>query len=495
MSQVHCPRCKDAVRIPADLPSAAILRCPLCAEEYPFSEVEAGLPPLVEIVSLPESADEALSQIDDLLSPKAPAANAPLVTAPRVTTSAAGLSMARRRPAESPWRPLILLVEVGLAGVVGIALAVLLLWWLPGQWHRDPLSLKPVAAKYAPWLLPPAHRPFSEVAFEEEEPAPERKRASSQSSTKPKATKPSNPNADAPNANALNSDTEKPPARSKPVNFEEPALSNEPSTEDKNAAQKPAAEPRKQDSSTAAPQDRSSRPAATKMEDLTKGLPPDHWLNQPEAPPEPPDLAWTNSPEISSLLREAERRRKEPPSPKLDFAGRPEPDFVATFRELARVAGQINSEDVGLESARGRLRDWLATLTDQDWKSALEATAKDREKDAIAPRGVIYLAKLKQAAAEGSWLHLEIEPNPGDPTFPVLIDPANFRDCGGEALLGKEIYILASELPDPKRLVTDVPNNIKKTWLIGAIRPADIAADDKASSASEDKSAPQKSAF
>lgn len=461
MSQIHCPRCNDPVRLPADLPSEAVIRCPLCSEEYTYAEVEASLPPMVEIVSLPESSDLALSHIDSLLAPKNSSESAPKVAAPLVSTSASARTSSRRRPAESPWRPLILLVEIALSGIVGIALAVLVLWWLPGQWHRDPLSLKPVASKYAPWLLPPKHRPLADLEPVEEKPAADRKRAAAQASAKPTSTKPKEATSKAqPSTN-----TDKDPTQSKPVNFEEPAQSNEPAPTQKSLDLEMPELPKETELTQEKPK--------TKMEDLTKGLPPDHWLNQPEGPPEPPELVWTSSVEISSLIRDAERRRKEPPKPNFDFPERTEPNFVATFRELARVSGQVSAEDVGMETARTRLREWLSTLPNEDWKAALEASAKDLPKDSIAPRGIVYLANLKLAGAEGSWLHLELEPNPGSPTFPILIDPANFHACGGDELIGKEIYVLAAELPDPRRLVTDVPANIKKTWLVGAIRAAE----------------------
>lgn len=480
MSQTHCPRCGDLVRFPADLPAEAIIRCPLCTEEYAFSEMSAGLPPMVEIISLPQSDRDAIGKLDDLLVAK-PLADAPSLVAPRVSTGTSARSSVRRRPAESPWRPLILLVEIALSGVVGIALAVLVLWWLPGQWHRDPLTLKPVAAKYAPWLLPPAHRPMSDIAPSEEDfPEPTKTTASRTQGSRfsePEAKSNRRPKDDA--QEQAPSETRMQPK--KPV-VTKPTEEKRKETKEEIPTIKPAPPDAVQKASADV-----TEPPATVPNDSPKPkeLPDDHWSKLPEEPPEPPDLLWTNSPDISALLRDAERRRKDPPKPKTEvpetvpgqfpgqFSSTVEPDFVTTFRELARVAGQVNAEDIGLENTRERLKNWLASVTDDEWKKACEATAGILEKPSIAPRGVVYLAKLNSAQAIGSWLHLELDPKPGGLHFPILIDPQLFHASEGDSLIGKEIYLLGSELPDPKRLVADVPSSVQKAWLIGAIRTAE----------------------
>ncbi len=491
MSQTHCPRCGDLVRFPADLPDEAVIRCPLCTEEYAFSEMSAGLPPMVEIISLPESARDAIGKLDELLVAK-PLADAPSLVAPRVSTGTSARSGVRRRPAESPWRPLILLIEIALSGVVGIALAVLVLWWLPGQWHRDPLTLKPVAAKYAPWLLPPAHRPMSDLASGEEDfPEPTKTTASRTQGSRFSEPQPrSNPrpkiNADERAQSDNKAKTKKPvvtsPADKEPTE-KEPTEKEPAEKEPKESTEEiPTIKPAPPEAVQKASADVTEPPAAVPNDSpKPKELPDDHWSKLPEEPPEPPELVWTNSPEISALLRDAERRRKDPPKPKTDvpemvpgqFPGIVEPDFITTFRELARVSGQENAEDIGLEITRERLKAWLASVTDEEWKKACVATATILEKPSIAPRGVIYLAKLNSAQAIGSWLHLELDPKPGDLHFPILIEPQLFHACNGDSLIGKEIYLLGSELPDPKRLVSDVPSSVQKTWLIGALRSAE----------------------
>lgn len=445
MNQSKCPRCGDPVRIPADLPEKAIVRCPLCSQEFEFAEMAVTLPPLLLVVSLPEDRPAANFEFLELAEKTVVAPS--IAAAPRVGGSSVS-SRSRRRPAESPWRPIILLAEIAASGVVGIALAVLVLWWLPGKWHRDPLSLKPVAARYAPWLLPPAHRPRAELVSTDEENLPaQRARASqpqrrNESDAKPSSSrKPAVASLEEPRHETSRDDREIP-------------ADVEPTEEEPAKTPPPVAEP---------PPERQPT-----FEELMA-------MQDPDAL-EPPDLQWTSSPDLTAMIRDATRRRTEGPKPAPAIPELAEPDFTSTFLELARVAGQLNAEDIGREAAQARLREWLPSVTEDEWRKACMATAAVLEKPSIAPRGVIYLARLEAATAEGSWLHLDLDPMPSSPIFPILIEPQLFRDWGGERLIGKEIYVLASELPDPKRLISDVPTGVKTTWLVGAIWDADSSA-------------------
>lgn len=438
MSQTNCPRCGDLLRFPADLSGETQVRCPLCTEEFAFSEMAARLPPMLEIVSLPDSADVELDRIDALLA-LSPSTAVP-AAGPLVSTGA-GRSTSRRRPVESPWRPLILLVEIALAGVVGIALAVLVLWWLPGQWHRDPLALKPYAAKYAPWILPPAHRPLGNLSDEEGE----------------KETMPTNKADGKPSTkDRLRNQTSKSAPLSK-------SLSDNLNGDQRNS-QRDDSSPSLDKSSQGKGNSNETPPSDAELsfEEQLKKL--------SEAELEPPELSWTSSPEISGQLRSIARLQSQAAkSPQSKAA------YLNSFRELARVSSQVNEEDVGMAAVRIRLNAWLESVTDADWESICEATAEDRAKPSVAPRGVVYLGTLKAAVADGSWLHLELDPVPGDPTFPVFIAPSLFHASNGATLIGKKIYVLASELPDPKRLLTDVPLGTQTAWIVGAIQNASPA--------------------
>ena len=59
MNAISCPRCDEQVRVPASLlesPASPdlMLRCPWCSEEFPSSDVQDRLPPMLEFVSPPE---------------------------------------------------------------------------------------------------------------------------------------------------------------------------------------------------------------------------------------------------------------------------------------------------------------------------------------------------------------------------------------------------------------------------------------------------------
>ena len=64
-----CPRCHDALRVPAEnLPADAQARCPWCGEEFPLADVINRLPPVVQILSVDSVAAGAVA----VTSPEAP---------------------------------------------------------------------------------------------------------------------------------------------------------------------------------------------------------------------------------------------------------------------------------------------------------------------------------------------------------------------------------------------------------------------------------------
>ncbi|HMC09767.1 MAG TPA: hypothetical protein VKH44_00695, partial [Pirellulaceae bacterium] len=50
MSTVRCPRCRDEVTVPTRATSRALVRCPLCLEQYLLAEALAGAPPSLVII-------------------------------------------------------------------------------------------------------------------------------------------------------------------------------------------------------------------------------------------------------------------------------------------------------------------------------------------------------------------------------------------------------------------------------------------------------------
>ena len=181
MTTVSCPKCSDQVSVPASAPRSARVRCPLCQEEYDLADALAQLPPALIIVSTGVAEEEPVlaavggmdaatgSHIGSGLdhgfdshleggSEKgfsasvldAEPSHAEMVTAP---TPAFRSSPRPRRKEKSMVGEL---VKIVLGGVVGIGLAIVILWWGPGV----DLGLAPTVDKvsWLRWVLPPKFR-------------------------------------------------------------------------------------------------------------------------------------------------------------------------------------------------------------------------------------------------------------------------------------------------------------------------------------------------
>ncbi len=62
-----CPECARWVRVPGDLDSRSIVRCPLCGKEFPLDEVRRSGPPALEVVTRvepPAGESAGVPQID-----------------------------------------------------------------------------------------------------------------------------------------------------------------------------------------------------------------------------------------------------------------------------------------------------------------------------------------------------------------------------------------------------------------------------------------------
>jgi len=161
MSVAKCPHCHDEVRIPP-VNSTAVVRCPLCQEEYKLAEVLRALPPELIVVEQPGVSGDAMIGSSVVLGrdsqptgePAAPfefneaedtAEKQPAAAAPAVVTTS------RQRKEKSALGEMAKIVA---GGVIGVAIAQLILWWLPSRWARDPFQFGPKASKYAPWIVP-----------------------------------------------------------------------------------------------------------------------------------------------------------------------------------------------------------------------------------------------------------------------------------------------------------------------------------------------------
>lgn len=157
MSVVRCPRCRDEVTVPARATGRALVRCPLCLEQYLLAEALAGAPPLLVIIG----GEVEQAAIDDSGEPgiqyqvasggfasAALDASAPVAASVTVPRSALRTGLRPRRKEQSG---LSLLISVVGGGVLAAPLALLVLWWC-FQW--DELELGPTVAQYAPWIVP-----------------------------------------------------------------------------------------------------------------------------------------------------------------------------------------------------------------------------------------------------------------------------------------------------------------------------------------------------
>src|SRR5438067_2233446 len=135
MTIVRCPRCRDEVTVPAKATPRALVRCPLCLEQYLLAEALANAPPPLVIIggeveqaaierSSPGESEYQLADdrrlgqhfTDSPLEASAPAAAA--VMAPRPAMRAMPRA---RRPEKSG---LLLLVNYAVGGVMGLSLGL-----------------------------------------------------------------------------------------------------------------------------------------------------------------------------------------------------------------------------------------------------------------------------------------------------------------------------------------------------------------------------------
>ena len=177
MTTVSCPKCNDQVSVPSSAPRSARVRCPLCQEEYDLADALAQLPPALIIVSAEVAEDPVLAAVGGMdaatgshigsemdhgfgghlegdsskefsagLLDGGPSRES-LVSAPTPAFRSGP------RPKRQEKSMVGELVKIVLGGVVGIGLAILILWWAAGV----DLGLAPTIAKvsWMKWILPP----------------------------------------------------------------------------------------------------------------------------------------------------------------------------------------------------------------------------------------------------------------------------------------------------------------------------------------------------
>lgn len=176
MTTVSCPKCRDQVSVPASAPRGARVRCPLCQEEYDLADALAQLPPALIIVSTGVVDEPVLAAVGGMDAATgshigseldrgfdshleggsgkgfstsvldSEPSHAGMASAPAPSFRAAP------RPKRKEKSMVGELVKIVLGGVVGIGLAIVILWWVAGV----DLGLAPTIAKvsWMRWVLP-----------------------------------------------------------------------------------------------------------------------------------------------------------------------------------------------------------------------------------------------------------------------------------------------------------------------------------------------------
>jgi hypothetical protein len=168
MTIASCPRCTDDVRIPAHASPKALVRCPLCREQFTLSELLSQAPPLLEILDDPEplSAPAAApaSRAAAAVATEEPAAEEYQMAGGGAgvfdTTGPAGMAVGapsvsrgvpRRKKKEGS--AIGMALQVVLGGVGAFILACPTVWWIKGD--DDPFGVAQYVEPYAPWIIPP----------------------------------------------------------------------------------------------------------------------------------------------------------------------------------------------------------------------------------------------------------------------------------------------------------------------------------------------------
>lgn len=262
MAIVRCPRCRDEVSVPAMATSRALVRCPLCLEEYLLSEALANSPPPLLIIGgeVPQAAIEDSPVVGHDYQMAAAAVHSPdnhwgHAVAATMPARPPNIRGGRRGRSREPNMALMILNWVG-GGVLGLALAPLVLWWV---FKTDPVDLGPTVAAYLPWAVPALFHGKPPVSDLEAEPivrSPVRK------SRKAKAEKESEPE-----PAKANEELQTVPGLNVPEQPSEPAI---PLIEPPHTTKKPAAA-----GPTVAKEEEPAVPASppSPMPDLTDLLP------------------------------------------------------------------------------------------------------------------------------------------------------------------------------------------------------------------------------
>ena len=163
----RCCRCSEAVRLPAN--ATLWVRCPHCHAEYPIDQILEKLPPALEEIAAPASADLSSATLHSHKT-NASAAESDSEGKVKIASVGSGVSLITRPSSKvvidegkarvrSPDRlraerrktavrrnhatDQLGIAKVFLGGIAGLMIGQLILWWLPKPYRTDPLELAP----------------------------------------------------------------------------------------------------------------------------------------------------------------------------------------------------------------------------------------------------------------------------------------------------------------------------------------------------------------
>jgi hypothetical protein len=169
------------VTAPANASVDAVVRCPLCNEEYPLDEALRSVPPMLIVVAPGPSVDSAGEDLSIRLAP----ADSPQPFA--FDERAAPRKLATRpKPQRREKNAFVEIFKIVAGGVVGLSIGQMILWWIPLRLQpsqRDPGQLAPIVSRYVPWILPQSLRVPEDVPVAKREFAEKRSSRSSERET------------------------------------------------------------------------------------------------------------------------------------------------------------------------------------------------------------------------------------------------------------------------------------------------------------------------
>ncbi len=511
MSIVRCPRCRDEVTVPARASQKALVRCPLCLEEYVLQEALSLMPPALEVIDGSLGVEEPA-----LVSAGAAAGEESYELAGRGERSsgfagafdaspAAGSVTAAPRPAFKGARPKrkergVLGTVLGpvLGGIVGIALAQLVLWWM---FSKDPVQLGPEVAKYVPQIVPAQFHP-KEVRANDTSRTIDASNAGS-------SRAPSRPNqSPAGNSAAAGSDSQ--PATNFPVgnkelvgelpldapSLESPTLPGPgaeggifgdpqiaPPAIEPPLPELPSIEPPLGDAAT------SKLPGAETPFPAPPGAEP-----SASAPPLSDNLPGANLPSVEPAAPATEPPADERAIPttadfergvsaavasleKLEAPADPSAtaeevnetrrqlytDLYTTAAEVGRLATFVSTSDADLIDAVGSLNDLLGKLVSTK-SAALNSLTGIKLPELKAEEGALVMGTVRDFRAAGSMFELTVEA--GRMRTPVaVVSPTNPQDFCAP---GDPIVVVGRIVEEPKKNISGYEGDHERVVLYGA---------------------------